>query len=53
VTEDEAKVFVTEQKCDAFIPCSAKSGEGVDHVLAAAAKACQTKKKGIIGCELL
>jgi small GTP-binding protein len=52
VTDDEARGFVSEQKCDAFIPCSPKSGEGVDEVFPAAAKACNAKKKGG-GCQLL
>jgi small GTP-binding protein len=45
VSDDEARQFVAEQKCDAFIPCSPKTGEGVDHVFPAAAKACNQKKK--------
>jgi small GTP-binding protein len=45
VTDDEARGFVTEQKCDAFVACSPKSGEGVDQVFPAAAKACNAKKK--------
>jgi small GTP-binding protein len=45
VTDDEARGFVSEQKWDAFIPCSPKSGEGVDEVFPAAVKACNAKKK--------
>ena len=52
VTDDEAKGFLAEQKCDAFIPCSPKSGDGVDQVFPAAAKACNQKKKKK-GCLIL
>jgi small GTP-binding protein len=45
VTNDEAQRFLSEQKCDAFIPCSPKSGEGVDQVFPATVKVCNAKKK--------
>jgi small GTP-binding protein len=51
VTDDEARQFLAQQHCDAFIPCSPKSGEGLDQVFPAAAKACDQKKKG--GCLIL
>jgi small GTP-binding protein len=46
VTDDEARGFVSEQKCDAFIPCSTKSGEGINKVFPAAVKACNAKDNG-------
>lgn len=52
VTDEEAKGFLAENKCDAFIPCSPKSGNGVDQVFPAVAKACNQKKKKK-GCLLL
>lgn len=46
VTDDEANAFVSEnKKCVAFIPCSPKTGDGVQGVFPAAAKACNQKKK--------
>jgi small GTP-binding protein len=45
VSDEEARQFQSEQKCDAFIPCSAKTGEGVANVFPAVAKACNQKKK--------
>ena len=45
VSDDEAQAFVQEQKCADFIPCSPKSGDGIDKVFPAAAKACNQKKK--------
>ena len=45
VTDQEANQFVTEQKCSAFVPCSPKTGEGIDKVFPAAAKACNQKTK--------
>jgi small GTP-binding protein len=45
VTDDEARAFLAEQKCDAFGPCSPKSGEGLDQVFPAAAKAFGAKKE--------
>ena len=52
VTDDEARAFVSENKCDSFIPCSPKTGDGVQNVVPAAAKACNQKKKKR-GCVLL
>lgn len=46
VTDDEARQFLSDQKCSDYIPCSPKSGEGIDKVFPAAAKACEQKKKG-------
>jgi small GTP-binding protein len=45
VSDDEARGFVTEQKCDAFIPVSAKTGEGMDKVLPMAVKVCKSSNK--------
>ena len=52
VTDDEARQFIQENKCDAYVPCSPKTGDGVQQVFPAAAKACsQKKKRG--GCVLV
>lgn len=45
VTDQEAQQFVQEQKCSSFVACSPKSGEGIDKVFPAAAKACNQKQK--------
>ncbi|OHT13270.1 small GTP-binding protein [Tritrichomonas foetus] len=45
VTDQEAQGFVNEQKCFQFVPCSPKTGEGIDKVFPAAAKACEMKNK--------
>ncbi|KAH0795709.1 transforming protein RhoA-like [Histomonas meleagridis] len=45
VSDEEAKQFVNEQKCADYVPCSPKTGEGIDKVFPAAAKACKNQKK--------
>ncbi|KAH0792622.1 putative GTPase Rho1 [Histomonas meleagridis] len=45
VSDEEAMQFVNEQKCADYVACSPKSGEGIDKVFPAAAKACNQKKK--------
>jgi small GTP-binding protein len=51
VSDDDAKQFVSAQHCDGYIACSPKSGDGMNLIFPAAAKAGDQKKKG--GCLLL
>jgi small GTP-binding protein len=46
VTDDEVNRFLADQKSSTFIPCSPLSGDGLDQVFPAAARACGLKKSG-------
>lgn len=39
ITDQEANQFLTENNCSAFIPCSAKTGEGINEIFPAVIKA--------------
>ena len=45
VTDQEAEQFVKEHECAAYIPCSPKTGEGIDKILPAAVQAFETPPK--------
>ena len=45
VTDQEAEQFVKEHECAAYIPCSPKTGEGIDKIYPAAVKAFETPTK--------
>jgi small GTP-binding protein len=40
VTDEEARQLMDSQNCAAFIPCSAKSGDGITRILPAVVRAC-------------
>ena len=45
VTDQEAEQFVKEHECAAYIPCSPKTGEGIDKIYPAAVQAFETEKE--------
>ena len=50
VTDQEAEQFVKENKCATYIPCSARTGEGIDKIFPAAITAFESKKESCIIC---
>jgi small GTP-binding protein len=53
VTDEEVRVFQIQHQCEAFITCSAKSGEGLDEIFPAALDACSAEPNGDRSCLLL
>jgi hypothetical protein len=45
VTDDDLREFVSAESIDAFIACSAKTGEGTDEVFPTAVDLCNSTKK--------
>ena len=50
VTDLEAEQFVRDYKCATYIPCSPRTGEGMDKIFPAVIAAFETKKESCLIC---